>query len=346
MRFFFSTNRILKIKSYFVILQSNIFPATMSNKSNDQGRAFEYACIMNLYEQISKIRTCILNKEDGFTSAHRAWNTLSETDKKIYHISSLAAVREIFLMEPRITEVSPDPVELLIQIDGQGEKGDVRDILIIRHKIEWEIGLSLKHNHFAVKHSRLGAKLDFGKSWYGIPCSKEYWAAIRPIFDYLTKEKDLGKTWNQLPDKEGDVYVPLLNAFMDEIQLQSDLHPEVPSKMVEYLLGKYDFYKVISIDREELTRVQGFNMYGSLNQPSLSGKVAEIEVPLVALPTRIVVMEFAPNKNNTINVYMDGGWQFSFRIHNAATLVETSLKFDIQIVGMPTAILTINCLWR
>jgi len=43
---------------------------------------------------------------------------------------------------------------------------------------------------------------------------------------------------------------------------------------------------------------------------------------------------------------MDGGWQFSFRIHNASTKVETSLKFDIQIVGMPTTIISIDCKWN
>lgn len=42
---------------------------------------------------------------------------------------------------------------------------------------------------------------------------------------------------------------------------------------------------------------------------------------------------------------MDGGWQFSFRIHNASTIVEPSLKFDIQIIGMPVTILTINSTW-
>lgn len=41
-------------------------------------------------------------------------------------------------------------------------------------------------------------------------------------------------------------------------------------------------------------------------------------------------------------MYLDNGWQFSFRIHNASTKVETSLKFDIQIIGMPASIITIN----
>ena len=60
----------------------------------------------------------------------------------------------------------------------------------------------------------------------------------------------------------------------------------------------------------------------------------------------IIHLDFASGKLNTIELCMDGGWQFSFRIHNASTYVETSLKFDIQIVGMPTAIITINYFWE
>ncbi|MDE7153310.1 MAG: HaeIII family restriction endonuclease [Muribaculaceae bacterium] len=317
----------------------------MSSKSNDQGRAYEYACLKNLETQISKIRPCVLVENSSFNAAQRAWITLSAENKLTYVISSLAAVEQIFAMEPRITEHSDDPVELLLQADQNGEAGDVRDILIIRQEINWEIGLSLKHNHFAVKHSRLSSRLDFGKSWYSIPCSETYWNAVNPVFKYLSEEKLSGRKFADLPDKESDVYIPILKAFIDEISLQSKLHHEVPSRMVEYLLGKFDFYKIISIDKEELTRVQGYNMHGTLNQPSNS-RQAEIEVPIVSLPTRIVHIGFVPDKNNTVEIYMDGGWQFSFRIHNAATYVEPSLKFDIQIVGMPAAILTINCIWK
>ena len=44
-------------------------------------------------------------------------------------------------------------------------------------------------------------------------------------------------------------------------------------------------------------------------------------------------------------MYLNNGWQLSFRIHNAKTEVEPSLKFDIQFIGMPTTILTIECKW-
>ena len=115
--------------------------------------------------------------------------------------------------------------------------------------------------------------------------------------------------------------------------------------MVEYLLGEFDFYKIISIDSRKITQIQTYNLHGTLNQASRTIK-PKIEVPVACLPTRIVSLDFKPDSTNTVELYMDGGWQFSFRIHNASTLVEPSLKFDIQIIGMPTAIISINCSWK
>ena len=132
---------------------------------------------------------------------------------------------------------------------------------------------------------------------------------------------------------------------MDEIIRSSNSNAEVPQRMVEYLLGEFDFYKVISIDSRRITQIQTYNLHGRLNQASRISK-PKIEVPIAYLPTRIVSLEFKPNSTNTVELYMDGGWQFSFRIHNASTKVETSLKFDIQIVGMPTTIISIDCKWH
>lgn len=259
--------------------------------------------------------------------------------------AAISAVDTIFDLEPLIIEVNDDILELMIQKDKKGEGGDVRDILIIRRDIQWEIGLSIKHNHFAVKHSRLAKNLDFGAKWFGNPCSHIYWDEIRPIFDYLDEKKSDGMTWKELPDKERDVYIPLLKAFMNEVIRSNQRNQDMLRKMVEYLLGKFDFYKVIGIDSKKMSQIVTFNLRGTLNKSSRKSN-PRIKVPVAYLPSRIVSMNFKPNSNNTVELYMDGGWQFSFRIHNAATKVETSLKFDIQIIGMPTTIISINCSWN
>ena len=317
----------------------------MSEQSNNQGRAYEFICLLTLSQEINKIRKAEIEVNSAYHAAEHAWNTISDELKSILAQSATAAVSTIFDMEPMIIENSDDILSLKIQTDNEGKEGDVRDIVIARKDVKWEIGLSLKHNHFAVKHSRLAKGLDFGNEWFGIPCSENYWNDIKPIFDYLTEKKDDNKKWNELPSKDKTVYVPLLQAFMDELNRSNALDSSVPQKMVEYLLGEFDFYKVISIDSKRITRIQSYNMHGQLNRASKTIK-PQIHIPVSCLPTRIVNLEFKPNSTNTVELYMDGGWQFSFRIHNAATKVETSLKFDIQIVGMPTTIITINCSWN
>ena len=317
----------------------------MSNRSNDQGRAYEFACLQALYEEIRMIRPVRIEMTDGYSAAENAWNSMEDHIQVIYEESALAAVETLFELEPLIIEDGDDELTLKIQQDSKGEEGDVRDILIVRRNIEWEIGLSLKHNHFAVKHSRLGRSLDFGKKWFGLPCSQQYWDDIKPIFDYLSEEKSKGSKWRDLPSKENDVYIPLLNAFVNEVRRSNESDSSVPRKMVEYLLGEFDFYKVVSIDSKRVTQIQTFNLHGTLNQAS-STETPKLSIPIASLPTRIVSLDFKPGSNNTVELYMDGGWQFSFRIHNAATKVEPSLKFDVQIIGRPAAIIDIECRWK
>ena len=317
----------------------------MSDHSNNQGRAYEYICLLTLYEEISAIRKTEIKINSAYHAAENAWLSMSDTFKAILTQSAKVTVSTIFEMEPMIIEKSDDILTLHIQTDNEGKEGDVRDIVIARQDVKWEIGLSLKHNHFAVKHSRLAKGLDFGKKWFGIECSESYWNDIKPIFDYLSQQKAENKSWKELPSKDKTVYVPLLQAFINELKRSNALDSSVPKKMVEYLLGEFDFYKVISIDSKRITQIQSYNMHGQLNHSSKTIK-PRIHIPLVCLPTRIVTLEFKPNSTNTVELYMDGGWQFSFRIHNASTKVETSLKFDIQIVGMPTTIISIDCRWN
>ena len=317
----------------------------MSEQSNNHGRAYEYICLTTLYNEISQYRSAKIQQNSAYHAAFHAWSQVGQVFQDILLNSAKSAVATIFDMEPMIIEKSDDLLKLKIQTDNEGKDGDVRDIVISRKDVQWEIGLSIKHNHFAVKHSRLAKSLDFGQKWFGIACSDTYWNDIKPIFNYLAEQKANRQDWSDLPHKDKDVYIPLLQAFMNEIRRSNALNSELPKRMVEYLLGEFDFYKVISIDSKRITQIQTYNLHGKLNQASRMKK-PKIEVPLACLPMRIVSLDFKPNSTNTVELYMDGGWQFSFRIHNASTKVETSLKFDIQIVGMPTTIISINCKWN
>ena len=317
----------------------------MSTNSNDQGRAYEYAWITALFEMLDPIRKTGIVCNSSLDANKRAWNAVSQDKRDLFTISANAAVDAVLELEPRMEEDNGDTLLLEFQKDEAGESGDVRDIVIRRDTIEWEVGLSIKHNHAAVKHSRLSHMLDFGSEWYGIPCSNQYWNDIKPIFDMLNHEKARRTNWSDLADKEGEVYVPLLQAFLDEVNRAYRNDPNVAIRMFEYLVGIKDYHKIVSDDSKRVTLIHTFNLHGTLNQPSRI-KVSAFEVPVTETPTEIIAMRFKRGSKTTVEVYMDNGWAFSFRIHSASTRVQPSLKFDVQFISTPVSVLHVECKWN
>lgn len=328
-----------------VAIKDRLEDITMDAKSNDQGRAFEYACIIKLKERIEKVRSVIID-ENSVTAVRRAWDTQSNINQKSYLKAADAFIDTLFSAEPLILECDDenDIVILSINKDSAAEAGDVRDIVITRNSIRWDIGLSMKHNHFAAKHSRLSSKIDFGNKWYNLPCSKSYWNAVLPVFDRLKNLKKQSVAWHDMIDKEDTVYEPIVSAFIDELSRAYHTDNTIPMRLISYLLGTRDFYKIVAIDKKEITEFQSFNLRGELNK---EGKCAtpKIIIPKADLPTEIIALRFKPNSKNTAELYFNNGWSLSFRIHNASTIIEPSLKFDIQFLGVPANIITINCSW-
>ncbi len=318
----------------------------MNNANNNTyGRAYEYACLTQLAELVAMTHPVEILRDSHFMATERSWNEIDAVLRGKLIRSGKAAAETILTLEKMIIANGGDSTILSIQPDQAGGEGDVRDILIKRKDRCWEVGLSIKHNNFAVKHSRLAKTLDFGDKWFGVKCSQEYWDEVGPIFAYLDEEHHKKTEWKHLPNKEMDVYVPLLKAFLAELERAYGRDQTIPQKLVEYLLGRYDFYKVISLDSEQLTRIQPVNLHGTLNKPDGSNKPTLV-IPVSALPTRIIAAGMRPGSSNTAELFLDKGWQFSFRIHNASTIVESSLKFDIKFEGLPVTIISINTPWE
>lgn len=318
----------------------------MSSKSNDQGRAFEYACIIELKDKIEDYHSVMVD-EKSVTAAKRAWSTQSDSERQTYLRAAAAFTDTLFKAEPLILEYNDgekDTVILSINKDSDAEGGDVRDIVIKRESICWDIGLSLKHNHFAAKHSRLSSKIDFGAKWYNMPCADSYWNTVRPIFLKLSNLKKDKVAWHDLTDKEDSVYFPIVDAFIKELNRAYKTDSAITARLISYLLGTRDFYKVVAVDNNMFTEFQSFNLRGELNKGGKKTKPTLL-IPKAELPTEIISLRLKPHSASTAELYLNNGWSLSFRIHNASTIVEPSLKFDIQFLGVPANIITIKCRW-
>lgn len=314
-----------------------------SGNQTETGKAFEYACARAIATRFSKNTEVNLVDSPQMTTARKAFINMEGIDRVEYTLAAEAAVKIINRLEPNLS--SQLPLLVGLQTDAAGITGDVRDVLCMHHD-GWEIGLSCKHNHEAVKHSRLSDTINFGKDWFGKTCSEEYFKAVRKVFLPLRVIRDESKAkgkpakWNIIEDKEEDCYVPILKAFMQELKrLDAEYPKEIPGRLIKYLIGVNDFYKVIMNSQRRFTVIEAININGTLNQ-KCGSKKALIDVPIMKLPTRFYEVDFKENSRNTIVVVCDNGWNVSMRIHNASSRIEPSLKFDVQLLAMPSTILT------
>ncbi len=307
-------------------------------KQTTNGKAFEYALLNEFSERLKQVTQVTVIKNDIFNNALNCFETFSQKEKDAYSLNASFVVNFLLDIEPRLSNhINQDDIlELEIVADKVGQSGDVRDVLAIRSSQQWEIGISAKNNHRAVKHSRLSNDINFGEKWIGISASTNYFATIQPIFDNLSELRTSSKAtmkWQSLGDYHSSVYVPILNAFKDElIKLDRENPGVVASRLVEYLIGNQDFYKVIK--GRNKVEIQAYNLHGTLNLPFGSIK-PKAKVSKLKLPTRLIEVVFQENSKTTLLVTLNEGWQISFRIHNASSRVEPSLKFDINLVSSP-----------
>jgi hypothetical protein len=314
----------------------------MSGIQTNNGKAFEYACLQMLYGSLSASQNVSIETTPQLETARNFFLGASDILRDKLVKAASAAARVVIRLEPQLEY--PDrnmPLFLSLQTDAKGQIGDVRDVLCIRKQNAWEIGLSCKHNHHAVKHSRLSGTIDFGAEWFGIPCTQDYWGAVTPIFEELRcVRENSGNTvlWSSREHKNERYYIPVLRAFMDELKRLDAANPRtIPERLIRYLIGKNDFYKVITDDMRKTTRIEGINLYGTLNRSS-EGHRGVTNVARLALPTRFYNIAFKDKSETTVEVVCDKGFAVSMRIHSASSRVEPSLKFDVNLISLPNSL--------
>lgn len=306
------------------------------------GKAFEYALLLEFYQRLKILTSVSITENEPYKTAKGFFDSFAEKDQDIFRITASAAINFLIDIEPRLSNgINKDDVLVLeIVSDLAGQTGDVRDVLIIRSLQKWEIGISAKNNHRAVKHSRLSMNIDFGEKWLGIPCSQNYFKEIQSVFEMLEnlKKQDKSTKWTSINNMHEVVYLPILNAFRKELLRLDKENPNIVAEnLVQYLIGNQDFYKVIKGNKK--VEIQAYNLNGTLNLPFEKIK-PKAKIQKLKLPSRLIEIVYQNYSTTTLLVSLNEGWQISFRIHNASSRVEPSLKFDINLVSAPHTLFT------
>ena len=286
----------------------------------ENGKAFEYAVALSF----SAASSFELVGEEG----KNYFDDLSLQKRSFFLATAKKAAEHILEKEKNIWNNRRGEIRFVN--DTKGQDGDVRDIVLVNDN-DNGLGISCKTNHSAVKHSRLSGSRDFVKKWgIGDKCSNYYWSAVRPIFSRLNemkKESNGSALWRDYKDKFDSCYLPILEAFEAEInRLKTQDEEKLCKNCAAYLFGRNDFYKIMASESSKKVQIQGFNFSGSL------------EIPKMILPSKLIGSESGNGGRFSKTLYFNKGFSLNFRIHNASSRIEPSLKFDITALGLPPSI--------
>ncbi len=215
----------------------------------ESGKAWEYGLAHAFADCIKGDRPLIVNSPER--RALKSYEKLSRAERDRIDQAALQATKFLHEHDCRFGQAR----QVSMPSDMEGKRGDVRDILI--DTLYGNIGISAKHRHKAIKHSRLSSTIDFGKDWYGVPCSLMYWDSVNPVFRELADLEKKGVLFRDIKNKHLRFYRPVLDAFIKETELHAR-----PAKMMKYLFGRYDFYKIVK--ENGTLSIQSFNLHGTL----------------------------------------------------------------------------------
>lgn len=136
----------------------------MNPTQTESGKALEYA----LATELVKYLEIPLQETAEKIVGEKAFLSLSPDDQHKTQRAADEAITFLLGFEKGLH----DGTSILLQPDTAGQEGDPRDI-VIKMPDGKDIGISSKNRHFAIKHSRLSDKIDFGKEWTDYPCSSD-----------------------------------------------------------------------------------------------------------------------------------------------------------------------------
>ena len=149
------------------------------------------------------------------------------------------------------------------------------------------------------------------------------------VIDDIEVTKALLEKVYELGHKNNLEYIegPMGFSNLDKVGVLTEGYDEMGSMITWY---NYPYYKT---HLEQLGYVKE-KEYIESKFPFENVK-PKAKIQKLKLPNRLIEVVYQENSKTTLLVTLNEGWQISFRIHNASSRIEPSLKFDINLVSAP-----------
>lgn len=285
-------------------------------QSNLQGRALEYIILKRILDNLGTEKTILTARAEANQKRDTSkFETLNNQDK-IQH--TLYADRVFTWLKERFYIEKAKVVTIDRLSDTDAVAGDVTDIsLDIDGK---KLNLSIKHNHFALKHQRpptLAIRCGF------IPFGTEdinYRNSLEDVYSNFHKErknlapnaldfKDLKSISPEFINK--NLYLPICELTTKFIN-SYPLNKTTAASLFSFLVGNKNFYKITAIN-------------GTIHVQEYADIPNPVSVTAETKGDSYVLLKFSNN------------WVLSLRLHTAKTAItdNPSLKFDTQAIENP-----------
>lgn len=295
------------------------------NVSNLHGRSFEYAITVELLSHLPG--ATLTPRAQGYQERDVAlFGQLPHDLAEHFKAGARCIVRNLPSLLPRGANLNGVIIDRLPDEAGTAAQSNVTDIQLAFPN--YILNLSIKNNHFALKHQRppsLMQQLGYEK---GSPEDEEYRTGLREVYAIFNREAQ-----DFYVQEAGEPMPPTVNFrdlisydenFIDNhlyehvcnyvfLTLQRELaNQDKCQHFFRFLVGETNFTKLILLN----DRVEVANFY---------------EIPM---PTSCIVQRI---DHSYIHLSFNNEWQLSLRLHTAASAIGNtpSLKFDTQGAGLP-----------
>ncbi|PSF30602.1 hypothetical protein C7H19_23570 [Aphanothece hegewaldii CCALA 016] len=277
----------------------------MSNKSNQHGRALEFAIVQEICARLTGkvVLTQRANDSQAKDSLHYA--LLSQKMQNDFLVCSQTIYN---WLEQEFTLSQTNQVNIDRFPDLSGTQGNVSDIHI-KLDLAREINLSIKHRNIALKHQRPKTTPQHCGYSRDSQQSRAFYTEYERIAARFAQQTSGRTKFNELPEniKSNYLYQPICQLITEFINsyCQSQTNAE---HLFRFLTGTTDYYK-IHFDGNKRT----INIVEFANLPPVKSVLAKTE-------KQYIYLDFSNE------------WCISMRLHNASRRItkNPSLKFDTQ----------------
>lgn len=299
-------------------------------------KAFQYACLNSLFWHTSAKQKVVVLQTNALTTAILAYEALGRNIQLEMDFYASDAIKRMAYLETLFNAPWNDQ-QLLLSIQGKRDMGpgDLRNIICKRD--QWEIGIHCNYNSpdislLSPHHFSLSENFDFGLIWFGLPCSLEYFNVIRPLFNELNGMKFNKILWQNVRDKETRFYIPILQAFINELQRLNNVYPdELPAKLFRFLIGTKDYYNIVTLIDARIPLLQPFNFRKSHYRTGIRPSRG---LPKIKEPARIIDIHLVQDSADAIRILFYQ-WSILLQVDNRSSVVDPNLTFDVKLEGVP-----------